>query len=35
VVEGAGPPEAYLLAACAVALSAVLAGARRWSLQPA
>jgi predicted MFS family arabinose efflux permease len=35
VVEGAGTTEAFLLAACAVALGAVLAGARRWSLQPA
>ena len=35
VVEGAGTTEAFLLSACAVALGAVLAGARRWSLQPA
>jgi MFS family permease len=35
VVEGAGTPEAFLMAAAAVALAAVLAGARRWSLQPA
>ena len=35
VVEGAGTGEAFLLSACAVALAAVLAGARRWSLQPA
>jgi hypothetical protein len=35
VVEGAGPTEAFLLSACAVALGAALAGARRWSLQPA
>jgi MFS family permease len=35
VVERAGTTEAFVLAACAVALGAVLAGARRWSLQPA
>ena len=35
VVEGAGTAEAFLLSACAVALGAVVAGARRWSLQPA
>jgi predicted MFS family arabinose efflux permease len=35
VVEGAGTWEAFLLSACAVALAAVVAGARRWSLQPA
>ena len=35
VVEGAGTTEAFALAACAVALGAVLAGARRWSLQAA
>ena len=35
VVEGAGTTDAFALAACAIALGAVLAGARRWSLQPA
>jgi MFS family permease len=35
VVEGAGTWEAFLLAATAVGLAALLAAARRWSLQPA
>ncbi len=35
VVEGAGTSEAFLLSATAVALAALLAGIRRWSLQPA
>jgi len=35
VVEGAGTGEAFLLSAAAVGLAAVLAGARRGSLQPA
>jgi predicted MFS family arabinose efflux permease len=35
VVEGAGTWEAFLLSATAVALGAVLAATRRWSLQPA
>ena len=35
VVEGAGTWEAFLLSASAVALAALLAGLRRWSLQPA
>ena len=35
VVEGAGTWEAFLLSATAVALAALLAGIRRWSLQPA
>jgi predicted MFS family arabinose efflux permease len=35
VVEGAGTWEAFLLSAAAVALAALLAGARRWSLEPA
>jgi MFS family permease len=35
VVEGAGTTDAFALAACALALAAALAGARRWSLQPA
>ena len=35
VVEGAGTAEAFLLSATAVALAALLAGVRRWSLQPA
>ena len=35
VVEGAGTGEAFVLSATAVALAALLAGARRWSLQPA
>jgi predicted MFS family arabinose efflux permease len=35
VVEGAGTWEAFLLSAAAVGLAALLAGARRWSLQPA
>jgi MFS family permease len=35
VVENAGTGDAFLLAAASVALAAALAGARRWSLQPA
>jgi predicted MFS family arabinose efflux permease len=35
VVEGAGTADAFALAAGALALAAVLAAARRWSLQPA
>jgi predicted MFS family arabinose efflux permease len=35
VVEGAGTADAFALAACAIGLAAALAGARRWSLQPA
>ena len=35
VIEGAGTGEAFVFSACAVALAALLAGARRWSLQPA
>jgi MFS family permease len=35
VVEGLGTTEAFALAAFALALAAALAGARRWSLQPA
>ncbi len=35
VVEGAGTREAFLLSAGTVAIAAVVAGARRWSLQPA
>jgi predicted MFS family arabinose efflux permease len=35
VVEGAGTWQAFLLSATAVALAALLAGIRRWSLQPA
>ena len=35
VVEGAGTTDAFALAACALGLAAALAGARRWSLQPA
>jgi predicted MFS family arabinose efflux permease len=35
VVEGTGTAEAFALAACALALAATVAGARRWSLQPA
>jgi predicted MFS family arabinose efflux permease len=35
VVEGAGTWEAFLLSAITVAVAALVAGARRWSLQPA
>jgi MFS family permease len=35
VVEGAGPPEAFALAATAVALAAAVAAVRRASLRPA
>jgi predicted MFS family arabinose efflux permease len=35
VVESAGTGDAFLLAAASVAIAALLAGARRWSLQPA
>jgi len=34
VVEGAGTGEAFLLSAGTVAIAALVAGARRWSLQP-
>ena len=35
VVEGAGTWEAFLLSAATVSIAALVAGARRWSLQPA
>jgi predicted MFS family arabinose efflux permease len=35
VVEGVGTWEAFLLSALTVAVAALVAGARRWSLQPA
>jgi predicted MFS family arabinose efflux permease len=35
VVEGVGTWEAFLLAAATVGIAALVAGARRWSLQPA
>ena len=35
VVEGSGTWEAFLLSAVTVAFAALVAGARRWSLQPA
>ena len=35
VVEGVGTWEAFLLSAATVGIAALVAGARRWSLQPA